>query len=128
MPNRSMKQTLFILLWYCLPVFSKAQQPDTAALRPVKDSVVKKAAPQPRIAIAPNPVSSRCELKLFHFEPGMVQVRISSMNGSVVYNEKRLVSGTPDQLLLFLRLPAGGYVCTVAQAGRLAKLRFLVAP
>jgi hypothetical protein len=123
--TRSMKKT-FTFLMLAASFCAQAQTADTLAAAPSvpKDSMVKRL-PQPVVSIFPNPVQSRCELGLKHFDAGMAQVQVRDAGGTVVYSEKRLLAGSPDRVVLFLRAAAGWYVCTVTQGRKQARVRFL---
>jgi hypothetical protein len=111
----NLKPTLFLLFLLLLGVALDAQT------RP--DSVYKM---NPRIKLLENPVHNKMRLQVKDFAPGKVQVLISNTARQLVYSEQRLITGSVDEVVLFLRLPPGNYVCLLEQAARRTSVRFLV--
>jgi hypothetical protein len=111
---------LFIIFFIqpCLPAVAQLGHKDSL---PGKQAV-------PAARITPNPVKNRCELQVKNFSAGQLWVIIYNSSGTVVYKEKRLAASADDQVVLFLRLPPGNYVCTIIQQQKRARLLFVISP
>lgn len=81
----------------------------------------------PQLKVFPNPVQNRAELEVKYFDAGEVTVQIVNNGGKMVYEARRLVTGSKDQIVLMLQLPAGIYFCTVQQKQKRAKIKLVVA-
>jgi hypothetical protein len=78
------------------------------------------------LKLFPNPVKNKANFELINFDPGIVQLQIRDQNGTVYYNEKRLIVSGKDELVVFFQLKTGNYWCIVQQKERVAKTQMLV--
>jgi Secretion system C-terminal sorting domain len=78
------------------------------------------------VKLYPNPAKNKAELEIRGFEPGMVQVQIMSLNGTMQRNDQRLLATGNENLVLMFSLPAGAYFVVLRQKEKLVKKKLLV--
>jgi Secretion system C-terminal sorting domain len=118
-----MKLYSFIFLLLFQGITSIAQSKTDSLPKEVIDRF---PAAKPQLKIFPNPIQHRAELEVRYFDAGVATVQIFNNAGNIVYEARRLITGSLDRIVLMLQLPAGIYVCIVQQKQKKVKARMMV--
>ncbi len=81
---------------------------------------------KPSVRLYPNPATNRVEMEIKGFKPGFVQVEITDNSNQPVREEKRLVLGGTEMIVLMFSLKPGIYLLAVKQDKRQARSKLII--
>ncbi len=81
---------------------------------------------KPSVRLYPNPATNRVEIEVKGFEPGFVQVLITDNTNQPVREEKRLVLGGTEMIVLMFSLKPGIYFLAVKQDKKQARSKLII--
>ncbi|HMU09526.1 MAG TPA: T9SS type A sorting domain-containing protein [Ferruginibacter sp.] len=81
---------------------------------------------KPSVRLYPNPATNRVEIEVKGFEPGFVQVQITDNGNQPVREEKRLVLGGTETIVLMFSLKPGIYFLAVKQDKKQARSKLII--
>ena len=85
---------------------------------------LKKEAPF--IRLFPNPARNKVEIEINGFEPGFIQVMLIDNKGNKVRNDKRLVLGNKEIIVLMFSENPGLYILALKQNKTTVKTRLVI--
>lgn len=81
---------------------------------------------KPSVRLYPNPAVNRVEIEIKGFEPGFVQVLITDNSNQPAREEKRLVLGGTEIIVLMFSLKPGIYFLVVKQDKKQARSKLVI--
>lgn len=81
---------------------------------------------RPSVRLYPNPATNRVEIEVKGFEPGFVQILITDNSNQPVREEKRLVLGGTEMIVLMFSLKPGIYFLVVKQGKKQVRSKLII--
>ena len=78
------------------------------------------------IRLYPNPAKNKVEIEINGFEPGFVQVMLIDHKGNKLRNDKRLVFGNKEIIVLMFSEKPGLYILALKQNGKYVKASLVI--
>ncbi len=78
------------------------------------------------LKLYPNPAKNKVEVEVEGFEPGLIQVQLIDINGSVKRDDERLLVSKKEIITVMFSLPRGIYFIVVKQKGRAVRKKMAV--
>jgi Secretion system C-terminal sorting domain len=104
---------------------ASVQQKTVSRDKPGKnDSVAAKE--KPFVRLFPNPAKNKVELEIKGFEPGYVQIQLLDNNGKLVREDKRLVFGGNEIIVLMFSQSPGLYFLLLKQHEKKLKTKLVI--
>ena len=88
------------------------------------DSLVVKE--KPSVRLFPNPAKNKVEIEIKGFDPGYVQIQLVDNNGKLVREDKRLVFGGNEIIVLMFSEKPGLYFLLLKQHEKKLKNKLLI--
>lgn len=95
---------------------------------PVLDSIVisKMLQDKPAVQLFPNPAKNKVELEISGFDAGYLQIAILNQAGRTVREEKRLLVGGKEFVVLMFSLSPGLYYLHLKQNSRSVRAKLII--
>ena len=131
--NYKMKEIVILLVTFLGICKMVAQNPSGSiasdSLKTVKQkSVADATSPKEKatVKLFPNPAKNKAELEVKGFEPGLIQLQVTDINGKKLRDDQRLlVSGNENIVLMFFLQP-GIYFIILKQKAKVVKKKMVV--
>jgi Secretion system C-terminal sorting domain len=80
----------------------------------------------PETTIYPNPAKNKITLQVKNFDPGMATVKVLTIKGDLVREDKRLLTNGNEDIVMFLLLKAGTYFIQVSEPGKITRKKIVI--
>ena len=84
------------------------------------------AKEKPSVRLFPNPAKNKVEIEIKGFDPGYVQIQLLNNNGKLVREDKRLVFGGNEIIVLMFSEKPGLYFLLLKQHEKKLKNKLLI--
>jgi len=81
---------------------------------------------KPETTIYPNPAKNKITLQVKNFDPGMATVKVLTIKGDLVREDKRLLTNGNEDIVMFLMLKAGAYFIQVSEPGKITRKKIVI--
>ena len=131
--NYKMKEIIILLVTFLGICKGFAQNPAGSIVTDSVKTLVQKITPDTAAAkdkatvkLFPNPAKNKAELEVNGFEPGMVKLQITDINGKLVRDDQRLLVNGNENIVLMFSLQPGIYFILVKQKDKMVKKKMVV--
>lgn len=80
----------------------------------------------PALTIYPNPAKNKITLQVKNFNPGMASVKVLTIKGEMVREDKRLLTNGNEDIVMFLMIKPGVYFIQVSEPGKITRKKVVI--